>query len=114
MSNKQSAEFYVDSADTQSLWEGERYYVIRNGEMRIIYNDEIIRYTDQLIAAGITNDETLEKLFSSDELSLVDNPWFEVVDSSDPTDDGEVYDTLDDAVERAQHLEARHAGTESI
>ncbi len=105
MSNKQSAEFYVDSADTQSLWEGERYYVIRNGEMRIIYNDEIIRYTDQLIAAGITNDETLEKLFSSDELSLVDNPWFEVVDSSDPTDDGEVYDTLSDAIERAKELE---------
>ena len=105
MSAKQSAEFYVHTADSQSLWEGDRYYVIRNGEMRICYNDAVIRYTDQLESAGITDDDTLEKLMDSD------NPWVEVVDGQDPYDDGEVYYTLDEAVERAQHLEARNVLT---
>ena len=111
MSAKQSAEFYVHTADSQSLWEGDRYYVIRNGEMRICYNDAVIRYTDQLESAGITDDDTLEKLMDSEEFDVIDNPWFEVVDGQDPYDDGEVYYTLDEAVERAQHLEARNVLT---
>lgn len=116
MDKNQSPEFYVNSGDTESLWEGERYYVIRNGEMRIHYADSVIRYTDQLQAVGIKTDYALEVVMDTpaEEFDVIDNPWFEVVDSADPTDDGEVYYRLDDAVERAQVLEARHAGTLSI
>jgi hypothetical protein len=121
MGTRQEAEFYVNSGDTESLWEGERYYVIRNGEMRIHMGDEIIRYTDQLIAAGIGSDKVLSALNIASGLAethdlfrVVDSPWFEVVDSEDPTDQGEVFHALDEAVERAQVLEARHAGTLSI
>lgn len=117
MNTKQEAEFYVDCEGTQSLWEGERYYVIRNGEMRIHMGDEVIRYTDQLISAGIGSDKVLSALNISSGLAethdlfqVIDSPWFEVVDSSDPTDMGEVYHALDEAVERAQYLEARARG----
>ena len=121
MSTKQEAEFYVNGEGTESLWEGERYYVIRNGEMRIHFGDEVIRYTDQLIAAGIGSDKVLSALNiasglaeTRDLFEVIHSPWFEVVDSEDPTDMGEVYHGLDEAVERAQVLEARHAGTMSI
>jgi hypothetical protein len=115
--SKQEAEFYVDNEGTQSLWEGERYYVIRNGEMRIHLGDEVIRYTDQLVNAGIGSDKVLSALNISSALAethdlfqIIESPWFEVVDSTDPTDEGEVYHVLDEAVERAQVLEARHRG----
>lgn len=114
---KQEAEFYVNSADTESLWEGERYYVIRNGEMRIHFGDEVIRYTDQLERAGIGSDRVLSALNiasglaeTTDLFQIIDSPWFEVVDSEDPTDQGEIFHALDDAVERAQILEARVRG----
>lgn len=115
--SKQEAEFYVNSADTESLWEGERYYVIRNGEMRIHFGDEVIRYTDQLVNAGIGSDKVLSALNIASGLAetldlfqVIDSPWFEVVDSEDPTDQGEIFHALDDAVERAQVLEARVRG----
>ena len=121
MNTRQEAEFYVNGEGTESLWEGERYYVIRNGEMRIHMGDEVIRYTDQLISAGIGSDKVLSALNISCALAethelfeIIHSPWFEVVDSSDPCDEGEVYHALDEAVERAQVLEARHAGTMSV
>ena len=115
---RQSAEFYVHGEGTETLWDGgERYYVIRNGEMRIHFGDDIIRYTDDLLNAGIGSDRVLSALNISSALAethdlflIVDSPWFEVVDSSDPTDMGEVYHDLDEAVERAQVLEARLRG----
>lgn len=114
---RQEAEFYVDCEGTQSLWEGERYYVIRNGEMRIHFGDEVIRYTDQLVAAGVGSDKVLSVLNIASGLAetfdlfqIIDSPWFEVVDSTDPTDMGEVYHSLDEAVERGQYLDARARG----
>lgn len=115
MTTKQSAEFYVNNVGTESLWEGERYYIIRNGEMRIHLGDEVIRYTDQLISAGVGSDKVLSALNIScalaetrDLFEVIDSPWFEVVDSQDPTDEGEVYHSLDEAIERAQILEAQY------
>lgn len=108
-----SPEFHVHGNGVETLWDGgERYYVIRNGEMRILFRDGVIRYTDDLLRAGITNDVSLEKVINDPEVEfvVVDSPWYEVVDSSDPTDEGEVYFDLDEAVERAQALEARLRG----
>jgi hypothetical protein len=106
MYKNESPEFYVNCATAEYVWEGKQYYVLRNGDMRIIYDDEIIRYTDHLLAAGIKDDETLQDLIMSDKISLIENPWFEVVNDADPSDDGEVYDTLSDAIERAEELES--------
>ena len=115
MTTKQSAEFYVNSEGTESLWEGKRYYVVRNGEMRILMGEDVIRYTDQLERAGIGSDKVLSALNISSGLAethdlfqVIDSPWFEVVDSTDPTDEGEVYHSLEEAIERAQILEAQY------
>lgn len=103
---RQDACFYVNGQSTESVWEGDRYAVIRNGEMRLAYKGQIIRYTDDLERIGVCTDDDLEQLLQSGR-EFSDNPWFEVIDTEDPTDDGELYDYLDDAVERAQTLEAR-------
>lgn len=115
MTTKQSAEFYVNSEGIESLWEGKRYYVVRNGEMRILMGEDVIRYTDQLERAGVGSDKVLSTLNiacglaeTHDLFQIIDSPWFEVVDSTDPTDEGEVYHSLRDAVERAQILEAQY------
>lgn len=105
METRQDASFYVHGQATESLWEGDRYAVIRNGELRLVIGDDVCRYTQDLERHGITSDRALENLLEGTE--FLENPWFEVVDTDDPTDEGEVYDYLDDAVERAQTLEAR-------
>lgn len=106
MATRQDASFYVNSADTESVWEGDRYAVIRNGELRLVIGDDVCRYTQDLDRHGIDSDSALENLLEQG-TEFLENPWFEVIDTDDPTDDGEVYDYLDDAVERAQTLEAR-------
>jgi hypothetical protein len=108
MATRQDACFYVNGQATESLWEGERYAVIRNGDLRLVLGDDVCRYTQDLERHGIDTDSALENLLEGTE--FLENPWFEVVDTSDPTDEGEVYDYLDDAVERAQTLEARQRG----
>lgn len=105
MATKQDASFYVNGQATESLWEGDRYAVIRNGELRVVIGDDVCRYTQDLQRHGIDTDSALETLLEGTE--FIDTPWFEVVDTSDQTDEGEVWDTLDGAVERAQTLEAR-------
>ena len=119
---RQSAEFYVHGEGTETLWDGgERYYVIRNGEMRIHFGEDILRYTEDLLKAGVCSDRVLSALNISSALAethdlfqIIDSPWFEVVDSSDPTDMGEVYHYLDEAVERAQALDLRMSETTGI
>lgn len=104
--SKQNAEFHVTDS-TDDIWSGDYYYVIRNGEMRLHYGENVIRYTDQLISAGIIDDDTLDSLIGVGAVEMIDNPWFEVVSHKFPDDDGEVFHTLDDAVERAQYLDRK-------
>jgi hypothetical protein len=119
MNNQQEAEFYVTQPGWESVWEGEHYYVIRNGDMRIHFGNDVIRYTDQLVGVGIGSDRVLSALNISSALAethdlfqIIDSPWFEVVDREGEDDlDSEVYHTLDEAVERAQRLELDKAGT---
>lgn len=118
MNNQQDAEFFVTQPGWESVWEGDVFSVIRNGEMRIHFGDDVIRYTDQLIAAGIGSDRVLSALNISSALAethdlfqIIDSPWFEVVRNDDPSDMGEVFHTLDEAVERAQNLNLRIVGS---
>lgn len=115
--DRQDPAFYVDGPGQTVVWDGDesgRFYVARCGEMRILYSpnldsQEVIRYTDDLEAIGVTNDALLEKFTELGEemFCWIHNAWFEVIDSSDEQDLGEVYHALDEAVERAIHLAER-------
>lgn len=103
---RQSAEFYITCDGPEYVWHGEKYSVIRNGEMRVEYKGEIIRYTDDLIRAGITTDGELEVLYNMD--AIGNNPWFEIVESEGEWIWGpeNVHDTLNGAIEMAKAMEA--------
>jgi hypothetical protein len=113
MTNQDSA-FYTDHNTPQMVWRDEanpRFYVVRNGEMRINAIDDkgtrhIIRYTDQLMDFGIKTDEELQTWSDKGNtydgiFEWINNSWFEVWDSTDDENGDEisnVYDTLDDAI----------------
>jgi len=103
--DKQSAEFYVNEDGPEYVWHGEKYSVIRNGEMRIEYKGETIRYSDDLIRAGITTDGELEVLYNME--AVGNNPWFEIVETEGEWewDPENIYDTLNDAIEIAKAME---------
>lgn len=115
---RQDSAFYTNTAGMEIVWDKDpngRFYVVRNGEMRIHYSPDlesqtVIRYTDQLEAIGVLTDEDLERFndLGDEMFTWVNNSWFELVDNDEP-DDGEVYHELDEAVERAVHLSQRQA-----
>jgi hypothetical protein len=109
----QDAAFYVNGAGHEVVWQknGNRFFVVRNGEMRIHYspdseNQQVIRYTDQLEAIGVKNDADLEKFTAlGDEMFYwANNSWFEVWDSEDPDYYSEPYHEFTDAVGQAEVL----------
>jgi hypothetical protein len=103
----QSAELWVHEPGYQTVHAtNPRFHVIRNGDMRVIRKCDgaIFRYTQDLIEAGIDNDEAVDRLYNGSGYQVVDNPWFEVVDMNDPSDEGVVYQSLDDAIECATIL----------
>lgn len=107
MRKAQSAELWVHEPGYQTIHAtNPRFHVIRNGDMRVIRKSDgaIFRYTQDLVEAGICDDEAVDTLYSSLDYQVVENPWFEVVDVTDSGDDGEVWDTLDEAIARADHL----------
>lgn len=118
---RQDSAFYTNTAGMEIVWDGDengRFYVVRNGEMRIHYthedgHEDVIRYTDQLERLGVLTDEDLQRFsdLGEERFTWVSNSWFELVDNDDP-DDGVVYHELDEAVERAIHLAQRQADGE--
>ena len=103
----QSAELWVHEPGYQTVHAtNPRFHVIRNGDMRVIRKCDgaIFRNTQDLIQAGIDNDEAVDRLYNGSGYQVVDNPWFEVVDMNDPSDEGVVYQSLDDAIECATIL----------
>lgn len=121
---RQDSAFYTNSAGSEVVWENEkspRFYVIRNGEMRIHYSPDlesqfVIRYTDQLEEIGVKTDADLEKFTAlGDEMfDWVNNSWFEVLDTNDPEYYSEVYNELDDAVKWAESLQAEYGNDKEV
>jgi len=102
-----SAEFYVNAPGYEVVWaEGSRFRVCRNGEMRIRDNvrEAVYRYTSDLVEAGITTEDNLQAVYESADYLVVDNPWFEVFDTEDSGDEGEVFHNLFEAIARAKEL----------
>ena len=119
--SRQDSAFYTNSAGTEVVWESRefpRFYVVRNGEMRIHakrgaaeFDPTVIRYTDQLEEFGIKTDEQLnEWTDKGDEYFLwVNNSWFEVYDEKDKDWFSEPIDNLTEAVEFAESLQKKYA-----
>jgi hypothetical protein len=104
------------SADYEIVWENadaRRFYVARNGEMRInarnsLNNDyTVIRYTDQLEDFGITNDSELREWEDKgqDYFEYDNNSWFEVCSRTEGDEElYEVFHVLSEAVAHAESL----------
>jgi hypothetical protein len=101
----ENPEFYVNCDGGEYVWHGTRFSVVRQGEMRILYNDDIIRYTDRLEYNGITTDEQLEKLYQDHK--VINNPWYEIEENGVDSDDfaPDVYHTLTEAIAAATEME---------
>jgi hypothetical protein len=119
MTAKNDSAFYTMSADYEILYwdnaesETRRFYVSRNGEMRIyarknLEDDHtVIRYTDQLEDFGITNDSELREWEDKGEeyFSWVNNSWFEVCSRKEGDEDlALIVHELDEAKELVDSL----------
>lgn len=111
------ASFYVNSPSAETVWEDKdspRFFVVRNGEMRIHAkkevgdeHTEVIRYTDQLRDFGIYLDSQLSEWTDKGEevFCWVNNSWFEVWDSKDTDYFSEALFDLNEAIEYAKDLQ---------
>lgn len=110
--SRQDAAFYTDSHDAEVMWRPEgdnpkKVRVYRNGEMRINYTEpsgeiSVLRYTQDLDEKGLDTDEKLYQAEADGLIEWWNNPWFEV--ASVDNEDGEIVDTLDEAIEYAKEL----------
>jgi hypothetical protein len=102
----QDSSFYTNQEGAETVWNeaGKPFYVVRNGEMRINYGDRVLRYTSDLLEAGIDTDKKLAELSESEEIEFINNSWFEVWNSKDTEYYSEVIDELSEAIEYAKEL----------
>lgn len=119
--NRQEAEFYryVNGIDSYAtLTRGDRKLdVVSNGDMylcslrftedkTISHHEDVIRYSDDLISAGITNDMELYQYLKTVGYAgysvYHENPWWEIFSDNDPDGvvaDGGFYAAIDRAIE---------------
>lgn len=110
---RNDASFYTNTNEYEVVFEGEKFEVIRNGEMRInirrSLNDEwsVLRYTQDLENWGITTDEQLDSW--SEWTGLFEwwnNSWFEIVCREAYCDcDYGVWEKLSEAVEECKRMD---------
>jgi len=102
----QDSSFYTNQEGAETVWqeEGNPFYVVRNGEMRINYGDRVLRYSSDLLEAGIDTDQKLIDLHEAEAIDFINNSWFEVWNSNDTEYFSEVIDELSEAIEYAKEL----------
>lgn len=103
--------FHCWSGDWETLaivTAGERKFVVgSNGEMRIHAPDnEVWRYTDDLLSAGIDTDKKLSEFSEANPDAWVNNNWFEFYEV-DGEDSWEVHDTIEEAIEAVKEILAQ-------
>jgi hypothetical protein len=107
-----SPEFYVWESDYEyidSVSPYGKYSVVRNGEMRYTYKnadgtEDILRYTTDLFGKDIKTDTQLEQAIEDGTIEVIDNPWFEVWNLKDDSEEFEVFFDLNEARSLAQKL----------
>ena len=99
--SRNDAAFFTQHDGCDLVWQttDKMVRVYKNGEMRIKFGNDIIRYTSDLDERGFDTDEKLWEATNSGLLDWIDNPWFEVV--WDDNEDGEIVDGFNEAVEYA-------------
>ena len=111
--HRQDAAFYIYEQGSECVWQvdGNPFYVIRNGEMRIQYKEgeqeEVITSTEQLYELGIDTDKKLIEIGErlGDEGFFWDNnAWFEICSTDDPDFYTDAIHELDNAVLNAIRL----------
>jgi len=90
--------WYASNNVAYLAYEDREYSITCVGEMRIHYKGQVIRYCDDLINAGIKNDKDLAKIDKAGG-EWINNSWFEVYDEVNNDYTGEVYHTVQDAIE---------------
>lgn len=99
--DRQDSAFYTwyDGQQVARLtYNGKSYVVECVGQMRIHYNDEVIRYCDDLIRAGFTNDSELYQLEDKGG-EWINNSWFEIWDENNEEFTEAIYHSPKDAIE---------------
>jgi hypothetical protein len=101
---QRDAAFFTHTSGSDLIWQSDdkSVRVYKNGEMRIHYGDNVLRYSSDLYEYGIDSDEKLNAMEESGEIEWVDNPWFEIV--WDENEDGEVHHDIIHAIERASAI----------
>lgn len=115
---EQDPAFYTWSADYEIVWQDNpRFYVARNGEMRIHARKsldeeyQVLRYTDQLSKFGINTDDDLRawEAKGEDYFEWDNNPWFEVCSRKEGDEElYEVFHNFDEAIAHALVLWAEY------
>lgn len=85
---------------------GDRKFAIgSNGEMRInLPSGDVVRYTEDLLSAGIDTDEKLVKILEDNPEAQVNNNWFEFYEVNTQEDSWEVYETIEEAIEAVKEI----------
>ncbi len=91
--DRQDSAFYTWS-DTNLVarlsYKGREFGIYCVGEMRIHYKDQVIRYCNDLVEAGFTNDKELAQLEDKGG-EWINNSWFEVYDYNSDEYTMEIY-----------------------
>lgn len=129
MTKRNDSAFYTMSADYEILYwdnaesENRRFYVCRNGEMRINIRKSldtefsVIRYSNDLEEFGITNDAELAEWEDKGEdyFSWENNSWFEVCSRRAGDEDVNiVVHSLDEAKELVDSLYKSYGSTREL
>jgi hypothetical protein len=99
--DRQDSAFYTWS-DTNLVarlsYKGREFGIYCVGEMRIHYKDQVIRYCNDLVEAGFTNDKELAQLEDKGG-EWINNSWFEVYDYNSDEYTMEIYHEVKEAIE---------------
>ncbi len=99
--DRQDSAFYTWS-DTNLVarlsYKGREFGIYCVGEMRIHYKDQVIRYCNDLVEVGFTNDKELAQLEDKGG-EWINNSWFEVYDYNSNEYTMEIYHEVKEAIE---------------
>ena len=104
---KQDSAWYTNGYGTSLVvtvkYKDRSYDVMCCGEMRVHYNDNVIRYVQDLYDNGIMNDKDLSKLegYDNPHVEWVNNSWFEIVAEDQDWDWCEPSHTVEEAINYA-------------
>jgi hypothetical protein len=99
--DKQDSAFYTYGSPEPIaiVNDGEREFSVRCfGEMRIHYKGEVLRHLEDLLDRGITTDQELQRI-EAEGGEWINNSWFEIYDHEMGNTTGDVFHTVEEAIQ---------------